>query len=73
MRYVPPGLDEPPDDSALVGFASLMPEPERTPGFLRRLARLPVKLIALPFRAVGWFLGVPGRLLRSVRGLGYYN
>ena len=71
MRYVPPGLDERPDDSALVGFASLMPEPERTPGLLRRLARLPVKLIALPFKAVGWLLGLPGRLFRYVRPFGY--
>jgi len=63
MGFDPPGLDAQPDEKTLLGFASLMPIQESRPGVLRRLLRVPARVLTAPLRATGWFLGLPRRLV----------
>jgi hypothetical protein len=64
MGYDPPGLDHRPEDRALIGFGSLMPQPDNKRGLVRRVVTLPLKIVALPLKAVGAVLRLPGRLFR---------
>jgi len=63
MGFEAPGLEERPDDSALMGYRSLMPAPEKKPSLIGRIVRLPGKIIALPFKLVWGVLRLPLRLL----------
>ena len=62
MGYDPPGLEHRPDDKDLIGFGSLMPAPEKKPGVVGRVLRLPGKILALPFRLIRAILRLPLRL-----------
>ncbi len=62
MSYDPPGLYEKPDEASLMGFRSLMPPPEKKPSKVAKVAKAPVKLVALPFKAIRAVVTFPARL-----------
>ena len=64
MSYDPPGLDELPDDAHLLGFGSLMPPPEKKPSLIARIIKLPLKVLAWPFKLVAAVITFPARLFR---------
>lgn len=64
MSYDPPGLDELPDDAHLMGFGSLMPPEEKKPSLVVRILKLPLKVLAWPFRIVAAIVTFPARLFR---------
>ena len=64
MSFEGPGLTDKPEPGKLLGFESLMPPVEKKPGLVKRVLAVPLKLIALPFKAVGAVLRLPARLFR---------
>ncbi len=64
MSYDPPGLDELPDDAHLLGFGTLMPPEEKKPSLVARILKLPLQLLALPFKVVAAVVTFPARLFR---------
>ena len=62
MPFDGPGLDYQPDDDALVGFQSLMPEPEKKPNPIVAVLKVPLKILALPLRLLRALVRLPARL-----------
>jgi hypothetical protein len=62
MSFDPPGLYEKPDEASLIGFRSLMPPPEKKPSKVAKMVKAPVKLVALPFKAIRAVATLPAKL-----------